>query len=199
MKKIFLLSDDLLLIGRWMKSINYQTEIVECIEETLDIENAILIMNTGISKDISTKLIKEIIRNQNEIIVLDNIPNFLNAKKFLELGIKGYGNTLMTKSYLNSAVEAVSNNYIWLIPQVTTQLLKAMSVQNDSEIDEELIFKTLTKTEKTIANLLKEGYSNMDITEELTISMNTVKTHIKHIYEKLNVKDRLSFAGLFTK
>ena len=199
MKKIFLLSDDLLLIGRWMKSINYQTEIVECIEETLDIENAILIMNTGISKDISTKLIKEIIRNQNEIIVLDNIPNFLNAKKFLELGIKGYGNTLMTKSYLNSAVEAVSNNYIWLIPQVTTQLLKAMSVQNDSEIDEELIFKTLTKTEKTIANLLKEGYSNMDITKELKISINTVKTHIKHIYEKLNVKDRLSFAGLFTK
>jgi len=199
MKKIFLLSDDLLLIGRWMKSINYQTEIVENIEETLDIKNAILIMNTGVSKDISTKLIKEIIRNQNEIIVLDNIPNFLNAKKFLELGIKGYGNTLMTKSYLNSAVEAVSNNYIWLIPQVTTQLLKAMSVQNDSEIDEELIFKTLTKTEKTIANLLKEGYSNMDITKELKISINTVKTHIKHIYEKLNVKDRLSFAGLFTK
>ncbi|MBU3014044.1 response regulator transcription factor [Poseidonibacter lekithochrous] len=199
MKKIFLLSDDLLLIGRWMKSINYQTEIVENIEETLDIKNAILIMNTGVSKDISTKLIKEIIGNQNEIIVLDNIPNFLNAKKFLELGIKGYGNTLMTKSYLNSAVEAVSNNYIWLIPQVTTQLLKVMSEKNDSEIDEEVIFKTLTKTEKTIANLLKEGYSNMDITKELEISINTVKTHIKHIYEKLNVKDRLSFAGLFTK
>ena len=199
MKKIFLLSDDLLLIDRWIKSINYQVSVLENIKETLDIKNAILIMNTGISKDISTKLIKEIIRNQNEIIVLDNIPNFLNAKKFLELGIKGYGNTLMTKSYLNSAVEAVSNNYIWLIPQVTTQLLKAMSVQNDSEIDEELIFKTLTKTEKTIANLLKEGYSNMDITKELKISINTVKTHIKHIYEKLNVKDRLSFAGLFTK
>ena len=199
MKKIFLLSDDLLLIGRWMKSINYQTEIVENIEETLDIKNAILIMNTGVSKDISTKLIKEIIGNQNEIIVLDNIPNFLNAKKFLELGIKGYGNTLMTKSYLNSAVEAVSNNYIWLIPQVTTQLLKVISEKNDSEIDEEVIFKTLTKTEKTIANLLKEGYSNIDITKELEISINTVKTHIKHIYEKLNVKDRLSFAGLFTK
>ena len=52
--------------------------------------------------------------------------------------------------------------------------------------------------EKKIAKLLKTGYTNMNISEELDISINTVKTHVKHIYEKLNVKDRLSFAGLFS-
>ena len=41
--------------------------------------------------------------------------------------------------------------------------------------------------------------ANINISDELNISINTVKTHIKHIYEKLNVKDRLSFAGLFSK
>ena len=198
MKKIFLLSDDLLLLGRWMKLINHETNVLENIEELANITDSILIVNTSICKDISLKLINDFINNQNEIIVLDNTPNFLNAKRFLDLGIKGYGNTLMTTSYLNSAVEAVSNNYIWLMPQITTQFLKSMVEQKDNKVDEKKLFEPLTKMEKKIAKLLKTGYTNMNISEELDISINTVKTHVKHIYEKLNVKDRLSFAGLFS-
>lgn len=198
MKKIFLLSDDLLLLGRWMKLINHETNVVENIEELANITDSILIVNTSVCKDISLKFINDFINNQNEIIVLDNTPNFLNAKRFLDLGIKGYGNTLMTTSYLNSAVEAVSNNYIWLMPQITTQFLKSMVEEKDNKVDEKKLFETLTKMEKKIAKLLKTGYTNMNISEELDISINTVKTHVKHIYEKLNVKDRLSFAGLFS-
>ena len=198
MKRIFLLSDDLLLLERWTKLINHETNVLENIEELANITDSILIVNTSICKDISLKLINDFINNQNEIIVLDNTPNFLNAKRFLDLGIKGYGNTLMTTSYLNSAVEAVSNNYIWLMPQITTQLLKNMVDEKDTNVDEKKLFEPLTKTEKKIAKLLKNGYTNMDMSEDLDISINTVKTHVKHVYEKLNVKDRLSFAGLFS-
>ena len=198
MKKIFLLSDDLLLLERWMKLINHETNVVENIEELANITDSILIVKTSVCKDISLKFINDFINNQNEIIVLDNTPNFLNAKRFLDLGIKGYGNTLMTTSYLNSAVEAVSNNYIWLMPQITTQFLKSMVEKKDNKVDEKKLFEPLTKMEKKIAKLLKTGYTNMNISEELDISINTVKTHVKHIYEKLNVKDRLSFAGLFS-
>jgi DNA-binding NarL/FixJ family response regulator len=105
----------------------------------------------------------------------------------------------MTSSYLNSAVEAILNNHIWLIPQITTQFLKNMIEKKDNKVDEKELFKNLTKTEKNIATLLKNGYTNTNISQELNVSINTVKTHIKHIYEKLNVKDRLSFAGLFSK
>ena len=198
MKRIFLLSDDLLLLERWTKLINHETNVLENIEELENITDSILIVNTSVCKDISLKLINDFINNQNEIIVLDNTPNFLNAKRFLDLGIKGYGNTLMTTSYLNSAVEAVSNSYIWLMPQITTQLLKNMVDEKDTNADEKKLFEPLTKMEKKIAKLLKTGYTNMNISEELDISINTVKTHVKHIYEKLNVKDRLSFAGLFS-
>ena len=198
MKRIFLLSDDLLLLERWTKLINHETNVLENIEELENITDSILIVNTSVCKDISLKLINDFINNQNEIIVLDNTPNFLNAKRFLDLGIKGYGNTLMTTSYLNSAVESVSNNYIWLMPQITTHFLKNMVDEKDTNVDEKKLFEPLTKTEKKIAKLLKNGYTNMDMSEELDISINTVKTHVKHVYEKLNVKDRLSFAGLFS-
>ena len=198
MKTIYLLSDDLLLLERWIKLINIETKVVDNTEELRTIKDSILIVNTSVCKNISSKFINDFIKDENQIIVLDNTPSFLNAKRFLDLGVKGYGNTLMTTSYLNSAIEAVSNDYVWLIPQVTTQLLKDIT-KEDIDINEKELFENLTKTEKTIASLLKDGYKNTNISEELDISINTVKTHIKHIYEKLNVKDRLSFAGLFSK
>ena len=199
MKKIYLLSDDLILIGRWMKLINYETNIVENLEDLYNIMNSILIVNSFVCKDISSKFINDFINNENKILVLDNTPNLINAKRFLSLGVQGYGNTMMTTSYLNSAVETISNDYIWLIPQITTLLLKDITEKSDSKVDDELLFENLTKTEKKIAVLLKNAYTNTNISDELNISVNTVKTHIKHIYEKLNVKDRLSFAGLFSK
>ena len=199
MKSIFLLSDDLLLLERWQKLIDFETAIAENLEELSKVTHSVLIVNTSICKKISSKFIKDFINNENQMIVLDNTPSFLNAKRFLDLGVKAYGNTLMTTSYLNSAIEAVSNNYVWLIPQVTTQLLKDIANKDDSDINEKELFENLTKTEKTIAVLLKDGYTNINISEELNVSINTVKTHVKHIYEKLNVKDRLSFAGLFNK
>ena len=199
MKSIFLLSDDLLLLERWQKLIDFETAIAENLEELSKVAHSVLIVNTSICKKISSKFIKDFINNENQMIVLDNTPSFLNAKRFLDLGVKAYGNTLMTTSYLNSAIEAVSNNYVWLIPQVTTQLLKDIANKDDSDINEKELFENLTKTEKTIAVLLKDGYTNINISKELNVSINTVKTHVKHIYEKLNVKDRLSFAGLFNK
>ena len=199
MKRVYLFSDDLLLIGRWVKLITYQTSLVERIKDLENIKNGILIINSSICKDISAKFINDFIKNENQILVLDNTPNLMSAKRFLSFGIRGYGNTLMTTSYLNSAIEAISNNYVWLIPQITTQLLKEMTGKSDSKVDEEMLFENLTKTERKIAELLKNGYTNTNISQELEISINTVKTHIKHIYEKLNVNDRFSFANLFSK
>ena len=199
MKRVYLFSDDLLLVGRWVKLINHHTSIVERIKDLENIKNGILIINSSICKDISAKFINDFIKNENQILVLDNTPNLMSAKRFLSFGIKGYGNTLMTTSYLNSAIEAISNNYVWLIPQITTQLLKEMTGKSDSKVDEEMLFENLTKTEKKIAELLKNGYTNTNISQELEITINTVKTHIKHIYEKLNVNDRFSFANLFSK
>jgi LuxR family maltose regulon positive regulatory protein len=38
--------------------------------------------------------------------------------------------------------------------------------------------------------LLASGYANADIAKMLVISLNTVKTHVKHIYGKLGARNR---------
>ena len=198
--KIALYSNDIALIHRWENILNKsEIKIVEDYEDLVKLKDSILIFSDCVNLENSDFIISVLLKNANKIMVLKRDPNLENAKKWLSKDVHGYGNCLMTSSYLNSAVEAVSNNYIWLMPQITTQLLKNMIEKKDTKIDEEKLFENLTKTEKIIAKLLQNAYTNTNISDELNISVNTVKTHVKHIYEKLNVKDRLSFAGLFSK
>ena len=198
--KIALYSNDIALILRWENSLNkYKTQIIEDYEELCTLKDSVLILSDCVNLENSDFVISVLLKNSNKILVLKRVTEFENASKWLEKGIHGYGNCLMTSSYLKSAVEAILNNHIWLIPQITTQFLKNMIEKKDNKVDEKELFKNLTKTEKNIATLLKNGYTNTNISQELNVSINTVKTHIKHIYEKLNVKDRLSFAGLFSK
>jgi len=49
---------------------------------------------------------------------------------------------------------------------------------------------SLTKREGEILQYICQGKTNEDIAEELFISKNTVKSHIRHLYEKLDVKNR---------
>jgi DNA-binding CsgD family transcriptional regulator len=49
----------------------------------------------------------------------------------------------------------------------------------------------LTHREKEIMALLLEGKTNQEIEKELYISLQTVKSHVYNIYQKLNVQNRL--------
>lgn len=48
----------------------------------------------------------------------------------------------------------------------------------------------LTEREQEILDLLAQGYRYREIAEQLFISIDTVRTHIRHIYEKMHVRSR---------
>jgi LuxR family maltose regulon positive regulatory protein len=50
--------------------------------------------------------------------------------------------------------------------------------------------ETLTAQEMTVLGYLPSWISNAGIAERLGVSLNTIKTHMKHIYRKLGVADR---------
>ena len=48
----------------------------------------------------------------------------------------------------------------------------------------------LTAREQELVELLAKGYSYKELSDKLGISINTVRTHLQHIYEKLHVQSR---------
>lgn len=55
----------------------------------------------------------------------------------------------------------------------------------------------LTTREVQIVNLLCDGIQNKTIAEQLNLSENTVKAHIRNIYKKMNVRNRTEAASRF--
>jgi DNA-binding NarL/FixJ family response regulator len=48
----------------------------------------------------------------------------------------------------------------------------------------------LSQREEEILQHLSKGYSSKEIADRLSVSVNTVRTHLQHIYDKLHVRSR---------
>jgi DNA-binding CsgD family transcriptional regulator len=75
---------------------------------------------------------------------------------------------------------------------------KSLVIQRESDSKVRLFFlkRGISSREEEIVNLILLGKSNKEIENKLFISSNTVKNHIYHIYQKLNVNSRLQLVNL---
>ncbi|MCT7444084.1 LuxR C-terminal-related transcriptional regulator [Aliarcobacter cryaerophilus] len=176
--------------------INYDLKNIENREELLTLKENLIIINTSVNLDKEEETIEILLENGNKILILESTPKLINAQNWLLLGVHGYGNSMMNDIYLKSAIQTINNGLTWLIPDITMEILSKL---NSDSLNQKDVLNQLSKAEQQVAILLKDGLSNTKISEELKLSINTVKSHIKNIYLKLEVKDRFSFINLLNK
>ena len=102
---------------------------------------------------------------------------------------------------LLAAIRIVASGEALLSPSITKRVIKQFSriprPERPAQLDE------LTERELDVFRLIARGLSNAEIGQELYISDTTVKTHITHILQKLDLRDRVQAvvlaheAGLF--
>lgn len=98
-------------------------------------------------------------------------------------------------------------NQLWLnfVPILWIQYFFLPYYARLSTSDEDAVLDNLTqehnisKREREIMELVVEGKSNREIEEQLFISVNTVKNHIYHLYQKLGIKSRSQLMHLVLK
>jgi len=88
-------------------------------------------------------------------------------------------------------VRKVMDNEIWLPKREVAQmaqLLESTPLSLPRPVD------TLTQREKVIVSYLVQGWRNREIAQHLSISEQTVKNHLRAVYDKVGVSDRLELA-----
>ncbi len=104
----------------------------------------------------------------------------------LRAGAAGYVLKGGSSQEIIAAVRAVHAGGIYLPPQFASPLIEEhLSQHQTPQYD-----PSLTPRERDILLLIARGFTNSDISEKLSISMNTVKSHRQHIYQKLDIHDR---------
>ena len=90
---------------------------------------------------------------------------------------------------LLAAIRIVAAGEALLSPAITKRVIEKFTRISHPEPPEELA--ELTDRELDVLRLIARGLSNAEIGQELFISDATVKTHITHILQKLNLRDRV--------
>ncbi|WP_411137932.1 response regulator transcription factor [Streptomyces sp. C10] len=92
---------------------------------------------------------------------------------------------------LLAAVYDVSNGAMVFKSAAVTDLLSRL-VQRSHRLATapSSLPKSLTSRELDVLAFMANGYSNSDISEKLSLSEATVKSHLYHLYQKLDLRDR---------
>ncbi len=102
----------------------------------------------------------------------------------IKAGASGYMLKGSSPRELIESIHALHKGGAPMSPKIARKIIQEFQ---DEVTSEEFL---LTQREKEIVKLVEEGLTYKAIGERLSISIHTVHTHIKNIYEKLQAKDR---------
>ncbi len=113
----------------------------------------------------------------------------------LRVGAAGYLLKDMPPSELIEAVLETGRGEPTIAPRMAARMLTDLLQQPDDRPDERARSTRLTKREREVLALLAHGATNREIAAELLISVPTVKTHVRHVLDKLYLRNRAEAAA----
>jgi DNA-binding NarL/FixJ family response regulator len=108
----------------------------------------------------------------------------------LRAGAAGFVLKGIPAEELQRAVRVVAGGAAWLDPAVTHRVLSVFRASPAAPAARHDRLDALTGREREVLALIGQGLSNSEIAGSLTVSEGTVKTHINHVFAKLNLRDR---------
>jgi len=106
-------------------------------------------------------------------------------------GASGFMLKDVTAERLFDAVRVVAAGEALLAPAVTRRLIGEFArLRHRPDAPPPAALGTLTPREAQVIRLVAGGLSNLEIAAELTITEETVKTHVSRILSKLGLRDR---------
>jgi DNA-binding NarL/FixJ family response regulator len=146
----------------------------------------------------------KIVRPMAEAIVVSAMEDEEHTLRAFELGATGF---LVKHSWFGNipqAVLQVVNGGASITPSLARRMLQKLEHQPEvAPLSAGVHREKLSEREKSVLKMVSAGYTSGEIGVKLTISCQTVNTHIKNIYRKLQVRTRaqaVSYAvhrGLF--
>lgn len=132
-----------------------------------------------------------------EVLALSVSEDQDDLLEALRAGARGYVLKSSVQEEIVPAILAVGRGESWLSPKIAGQLIAEFRSRPKIVSKETLKAEThLTRREQAVLIRLAQGMTNREIAVSLGIAETTVKTHLRHVLEKLHVRNRLEAASL---
>ena len=109
----------------------------------------------------------------------------------LRAGASGFLLKRARPEELIAAVHTISAGDSLLSPSVTRRVIERMAQQPTPAFADQAKLDDLTTREREVLTLISRGLSNREIADALVVEESTIRTHVKHILMKLDLRDRI--------
>jgi DNA-binding NarL/FixJ family response regulator len=125
-----------------------------------------------------------------QIIMLTSFDLDENIRTAMNRGASGYLLKSSTPVAIVNAIEGVQQGGSPIDPMITKKIMRAFLGNSQDDVYQ------LTRREKDILRFMSSDLTTVEVAQKLNLSHYTVDTHLKNIYQKLNVHNR---HGMVTK
>jgi DNA-binding NarL/FixJ family response regulator len=182
------IADDHALFREGLKSLVRLRPIVEIVGEAADLKSLDAVLATTTCDILLLDLqmekwsMDEIPRlaRQTSVIMLTANESVDNGITALRMGARAIVQKRFAFETLISAIIAVADGQVWVPPAIQGALVIEGSTP-----------RKLTERELEIVRFVGTGLRNSEVAERLSLSENTIKTHLTNIFDKLGVRDRM--------
>jgi len=126
------------------------------------------------------------------VVILTASESDEDLYQAVQLGVSGYLLKNLDAEQLFDALNSVEHEEAALSRETASRLLKCVAKHSVEANQGENI---LTERERDVLRLVATGASNQEIADRLMISVNTVRSHIRNIFDKLRLENRTQAAS----
>lgn len=172
------------------------TDGKSAVQIALEVQPELVLMDIGLPIMDGIEATKNIRKSiQSKIILITSHEQAEDIFAGLEAGADAYCLKTMSSTQLSTAIHSVMQGAVWLDPGISKHVLNLVCSKGQIADPAPLANDfNLSEREIQVLQLLVDGSSNQQIADQLYLSTETVKTHMRHLMEKLRVSDRTQAA-----
>lgn len=169
----------------------YETDCFEkCLYFVSNYAIDLVILDINLPDGLKTMMITKIRTiNQDQKILIFSAHEEDEVKiKYIKAGVNGFVSKLEDEQkFIDAVIEVLNSGNC-----ISNDLLSRANDMSFIEIKDKL-----SSRENEVANLMIQGYGNLEISNELSLKMSTVSTYKNRIFEKLNISNVIELVAIF--
>jgi DNA-binding NarL/FixJ family response regulator len=179
-----------------MEIVGVATNGRQAVEMTLELEPDILLLDIRMPDMDGIQALAQIksARSDTSVIILTSFNNPEYLARAIALGAAGFLSKDSDPRQFPELLRAVADKEAIVDLELLQAAFKELQGKTHEDIVTPVAAPQLTPQEQRVLGLISEGLSNAAIADVLSVSINTVKSHVYNILRKLGVSDRTQAA-----